>query len=72
MFSAPSLLICSGAAACALRAGAPEWSDLPSIEESLFPVTSWLGLGSDKPLLAGGIKQSPNDLTCLVLVAVER
>ena len=35
-------------------------------------VTPGLGLGTEKPLLAGGIEQSLDVLTCLVLVAVQR
>jgi hypothetical protein len=60
----------SGAPAWVLLVESPEWSDFASVEGK--PMRPGLGLGTKKPSLAGGIEQSLDVLTCLVLVAVKR
>lgn len=57
--------------------GSPEGTDFvsldpASVEGRTVTVTPGLGLGTEKPLLAGGIEQSLDVLTCLVLVAIQR
>jgi hypothetical protein len=57
-----------------------KWTDRASVDPACVdaasvegrPVTPGLGLGTEKPLLAGGIEQSLDVLTCLVLVAIQR
>lgn len=57
--------------------GSPEWTDFAALDRArsegrTVTVTPGLGLGTEKPLLAGGIEQSLDVLTCLVLVAIQR